>query len=126
LPIIVPVVRMGHRDGERIGRVMGARIGLGQEHADHHADLCLLAVAGPDDGLLHQVGGVFGNRQAGDRRHQHGDAARLAELEGGGCVLVDEGGLDGGFVRRVLFHYPPQPVVNGEEPDRKRGPVLRR
>ena len=38
------------------------RIGLRQQHADHQADLRLLAVAGADDGLLHQVGRVFGDR----------------------------------------------------------------
>ena len=60
------MMRMAHRDRERVGGVLGLRIGLRQQHADHHADLRLLAVAGADDGLLHQVGRVFGDRQAGD------------------------------------------------------------
>src|SRR6266700_6126123 len=79
---------MAHRDRERVGRIFRLRIGLRQQHADHHADLRLLAVAGADDGLFHQIRGVFGDRQARDRRHQHGDAARLAELARRGGVRV--------------------------------------
>src|SRR3954462_13733670 len=40
----------GHRRHRRM------RIRLRQQHADHHADLRLLAVTGAHDGLLHQVG----------------------------------------------------------------------
>ena len=67
------------------------RVGLGQQHADHHAHLRLVAMAGADDALLHQVRRVFGDRHAGSRRHHHGDAARLAEFQRRLRVLVDEG-----------------------------------
>src|SRR5262249_12006652 len=42
------MMRVAHRDRERVGRILGLRIGLRQQHADHHADLRLLAVAGAD------------------------------------------------------------------------------
>ena len=61
-----------------------------------------------------RFGRVFGDRQAGNRRHQHRDAARLAELEGGGGVLVDEGRLDRRFVGRMLVDHALQTVVDGE------------
>ena len=73
-------MRVRDRDGERIGGIVRGRIGLGQQHADHHAHLRLVAVAGADDRLLDQVRRIFGDRHAGARRHHHGDAARLAEL----------------------------------------------
>src|SRR6266566_4602419 len=50
-----------------------------------------------------------------DRGHQHGEAARLPELERCGGVLVHEGRLHRGFVRRMLFDHAPQAVVDGEE-----------
>ena len=117
---------VAYRDRERVGRIGRLRIGLRQQHADHHANLSLLSVPGADDRLLHQVGRIFRNRQSGDRRHQHGDAARLSELEGCGRILVDEGRLDGSFVGRMLFHHPPQAVVDGEEPCCEAGPVVGR
>ena len=58
------MMRVADRDGQRVGGVLALRIGLRQQHADHHADLRLLAVAGADHGLLHHVGRVFGDRQA--------------------------------------------------------------
>ena len=90
----LPVMRMRHGDGERVGGVVRRRVGLGQQHADHHPHLRLVAVAGADDAFLHQVRRVFGDRHAGSGRHHHGDAARLAELERRSRVLVDEGRLD--------------------------------
>src|SRR5262249_48672370 len=109
------MMRMRHCDRERIGGIVRLRIGLGQEHLDHHADLHLLAVAGPNDRLLHQVGRIFGNRKPGKRRHQHCDTARLAELEGRSGVAVDEGRLDRRLIRRMLGHHLPQTVVDADE-----------
>jgi hypothetical protein len=73
-------MRVSDRDRERVGGVVGFRRGLGQEHAEHHADLRLVAMAGADDGLLDEVRRVFSNRHAGLGRHQERDAAGLAEL----------------------------------------------
>jgi len=109
------MMRVTDRHRQRIGRVVRARIGLRKQYADHPTDLHLLAVTGADDGLLHQVRGVFGNAQPGDRRHQHGDATGLAELQRRARILVDESRLDRGFVRRVFVDHAAQAVVDGEE-----------
>ena len=40
------MMRVAHCDGEGISRVIRLRIGLRQQHADHHPDLRLLAMPG--------------------------------------------------------------------------------
>src|SRR3954447_19679595 len=47
----LPVMGMRDRDRKGVGRILGLRIGLGEQHADHHADLRLLGMARPNDGL---------------------------------------------------------------------------
>ena len=49
-----------------------------------------------------RLGAYSATGNAGERRHQHGDAARLAELEGRHRIAVDEGRLDRGLVGRML------------------------
>ena len=118
------MMRVRHRDSERIGGVVGGRIGLGQQYADHHAHLHLVAVAGADDALLHHVGCVFGDRHASFGRHHHGDAARLAEFQRRLGVLVDEGRLDRCLVGAEFVEDAHQSVVNGEQPRRQVVPVV--
>ncbi len=108
-------MRVTDRDRQRVGGVLGLRIGFRQQHADHHSYLRLLAVAGADHGLLHLVGRIFGDRQSGARRHQHGDAARLAELQGRGGVAVDESVLDRRLLRRVFLDHRDQPVMDHDQ-----------
>ena len=79
-------------------------------------DLRLLAVAGADHGLLHHIGRVFGDGKARLRRHQQGDAARLAELERRRRIGVDEGRLHRRLVRAVAFDHRDQPVMDGHQP----------
>ena len=76
------MMRMGDRDGERVGGVVALRIGLRQQHADHHADLRPCR-HGPRrrSVFFTRFGAYSATRDSGARRHQHGDAARLAELE---------------------------------------------
>ncbi|MCY1385174.1 hypothetical protein D9M69_735230 [compost metagenome] len=57
-----------------------------------------------DDGLLYRVRRIFRHAQARARRHQHGDAARLAELQGCRRILVDEGLLHGSLMRLMAVH----------------------
>ena len=116
------VMRVPHRDRERVGGVVGRRIGLGQQHAQHQPDLLLLAVTGADDGLLHQVGRVFGDRNPRARRDQQRHAARLAELERRAGVLVDEGGLDRRLVRGELLDHLGEAVVDRHQPLGQREP----
>ena len=118
------MMRVADRDGERVGGVFRLRIGFRQQHADHHADLRLLAVAGADDRLLHQIGRVFRDRQARLCRHQHGDAARLAKLERRRGVGVDEGAFHRRLVRLVLLDHCDQPVMDGHQPRPERGAVV--
>ena len=101
-------MRVRHRDGERVGGVVGGRIGFGQKHADHHPHLRFIAVPGTDNALLHQVGRVLGNGQPGFRRHYHGDATSLSKLERRLGVLVHECRLDRRLVRPKLFKYAHQ------------------
>ena len=79
-----------------------SNVALRHQHPHHHVDLLLVAMADADHRLLDRVGRIFGDCQSGQRRNQHGDAARLAELQRRGGILVDEGLLDGGLVRRLV------------------------
>jgi len=81
------------RDRQRIGGVAG-RLDAGQQAADHHGDLALVGVARAGHRLLHEIGGILEHRQAGPRRRQHDDAARLAELQRRSRIDVHEGLLD--------------------------------
>ena len=80
-------------------------------------------MAGADHRLLHDVGRVFRHGEPGLGRHQHGDAARLAELERRRRVGVDEGRLDRRLVRPVALDHLGQPVVNDHQPRAEVGPL---
>jgi len=109
---------MGVRDGdrERIGRIGGARVGLGEQEADHGLDLMLLGMAHADHCLLDEVCRVFGDRKPEKRRDEKRDATRMAKLERGACILADEGFLDGRFARRMLGDDCAQPFVQLQKP----------
>ena len=52
------MVRVRHRHRQRVGRIIALRIGARQQHADHHADLRLVAVTGKlqsEQGVIHIV-----------------------------------------------------------------------
>jgi hypothetical protein len=98
-------------DGERVGGIVAFELGLGHQDFQHHVYLLLFAVADADHGLLDGVRRIFRDPQARPGRHQHGDAARLAELQRGGRILVDEGLLDSGLVRLVAVHHLGKPVM---------------
>ena len=117
------VMRVGDRDGERVGGVLGLRLGLRQQHADHHAHLRLLAVAGADNALLHDVGGVFGNAQARPGRHQHGDSACLAKGKRRRRVGIDEGLLHRRLVWTIRLDHREQAVMDCHQPLAERGLV---
>ncbi len=63
------------------------------------------------DGLLHGVRRIFRNTQTGAGGHQHGDAARLAELQRRRRILVDEGLLDSRLMGLVAVHDLGKPIV---------------
>ena len=118
-------MRMTNGNRQRVGGILALRVRLGQQHADHHADLHLVGVAGADHRFLHLVGRIFRNDKASARRYQHRDAARLPELERRSGVTIDEGILDRGFVRRILLDHRDQPVMNGHQPRAEIGPLAR-
>ena len=60
----------------------------------------------PMTAFLTALGAYSATVQPGKRRHQHGDAARLAELQRRHRVLVDEGLLDRRLVRRACAPAP--------------------
>ena len=104
---------VGMADGDRQGIGGVGRLGqtTGQQHADHHLDLLLVGMAGADHRFLDQIGRIFGDRQAGERRHQQHHAAGDAQLQGRGRVLVDEGLLDRGGDGLILLDHRAQAVV---------------
>jgi len=115
---------MGDGDRQRVGGIMARWSGLGQQHAEHHADLRLVAMAGADDGLLDKIRCVFGDQHPGLGGHHEGDAAGLAELQGGGGVLVDEGGLNRRLVRPVCVDHLHHRVMERHQPHGERGRLV--
>ena len=103
-------------DGECVGRV-GRRRGRGrQQHPHHHRHLPLFRVARADNGLLDQVGGIFGHRQAGKRQGRERDPARLAQLQRRLRVPVDECLLDRRLMRPLAFDEPGQQAMDRRQP----------
>ena len=60
---------------------------------------CFSAWPAPTIAFFTAFGAYSATGNAGPRRHQHGDAARLPELQRRGRVAVDEGRLDRRLVR---------------------------
>lgn len=106
------MMRMTHGDSERVGGVIRLWIGFRQQHADHHANLRLFAVACADNRLLHQVRRIFRDRQPAARGHEHGNAARLAKFERRGGIGVDESLLHRGFMRTISSDHPGKFIVD--------------
>ena len=109
----------------RIGGILGLRIGLRQQHADHHPDLRLLGVARADDRFLHQVRRVFGHEHAGLRRHQQRNAARLPEFQGGNRIAIDERRLHGGFIWAEFIDDAREPIMDRDQPLGERPSLVR-
>src|SRR5215472_13731317 len=55
------MVGVGHGDGQGIGGIFGLRVGVWQQHGNHHPNLGLVAMAGAHNGFLNEVGGIFGH-----------------------------------------------------------------
>ena len=118
-PISAAIVGVADGNGQRVGGVVALEFGLGHQDLQHHVDLLLLAMADANHCLLHRVRCIFRDPQARARRHQHGNATGLPELQGGDGVLVDEGLLDRRLVRLVGMHDFRQAVVQLAEPGRQ-------
>ena len=116
-------MRVTHGDRQCVCGVLALRVGLRQQYTDHHADLGLLAVAGADHRLLHDIGRIFGNRQPGFGGYEHGDAACLAEFQGCCRICIDESCLDCRFMRLILLDHRDQTVMNCEQPHAEIGAI---
>ena len=93
------MVGVGDGDRQRVGGVGAGCVAARQQDFQHRRDLPFLGMPCPDDRLLDQVRGIFGDRQPSQGGHHERDAARLPELQRPLRVAVDEGFLDGGLVR---------------------------
>jgi len=114
-------MRVGDRDGERVGGVGAGDLGPGQQARHHRMDLRLARAASPDHRLLDQRRGILPDRNPGSCRAHQNDAARLAELEGRLRVLVDEYLLDRGRFWPVLGDDRLELLGQPREPLRQRG-----
>src|SRR5882672_6118621 len=110
------MVGVADGDRQRIGGIGGLQQAARQQATHHHLDLRLLGMAGADDRLLDQVGGIFGDREPGQRRHQQRHAACEAELQRGRSVLIDEGLFDRGLLRLVVRDHLGERVVEFHQP----------
>ena len=93
------VLRVADGDRERVGGVRSRCGRRGQQHPHHHRHLLLFRVADADDGLLDEVGGVFGDRQPAQRQRGQRNAARLPELQRRLRIAIEECLLDRRLVR---------------------------
>ena len=83
-------------------------------------------MAHADHRLLDEVCRIFGDRKPEKRWDEKRDAARMAKLERGACILADEGLLDGGLARRMLGDDCAQPLMQLQKPFGKRALVVAR
>ena len=81
-----------------------------QKMRDHGADLILAGVTCADHSLLHRIRRIFGDRQSEQCRYQHCDAPRLAELQRGAGIAIDESLLDRGLLRLEPGQNLRQPI----------------
>jgi hypothetical protein len=86
----LPVLRMGDRHRERVGGVGRADLTGRKQYFDHHRDLGLFGMTGADDGLLDDIGGIFGDRKAEQGGRGERNAARLAEFQRRLRIAIDE------------------------------------
>ena len=114
------MMRVGDRDGERVGGVGAGDLHSGEQARDHRVDLRFLGIADADHGFLDQPRGIFADVDAGAGGDHEHDAARLAELERRLRVLVDEHFLDGRGIGPVLGEQRLELVGQVREPARKR------
>ena len=111
------MMRMADRNRQRVGRVLGLRRRLRQQHAHHHPESApsrhgprRRSSSSPDSAHIPPIDqtGLRGNEQ----RHP----ARLTKFQSGGGVLAHKGRLDGGFGRPIILHDAEKPRMDGDEP----------
>jgi hypothetical protein len=99
-------VANGH--GQRIGRIVGRGHGRQAEQQLHHLlHLRFFGASVPHDGAFDLGRAVLDDREAGLRRSQDSDAARVTELQGAAGIDGVEDAFNGDRVRTALDQSPP-------------------
>ncbi len=106
-----PVLAVADRHRQRVSGVCAFGFGLGQQDPDHHGDLLFLGMTGAYDCFLDQIGGVFGDRQSGESRHNECYSPGLAEFQGRLRIPIDEGFLDRRFDWHVFVDHRRKTIV---------------
>lgn len=108
---------MTHRDGKRIGRVIGARLlGETQKRLDHASDLGLARATVTADRGLHLLRRVAGAWDTALSRSEHHRTTAMADGECCGHVLAEVELLQGDRVRLVLDEQPINLGVDVDQP----------
>ena len=115
---------VGDGDGQRIRFVHAVGRGARQETPHHGADLTFVAVAGADHRLLHRVRRVFGDRKPEKSGDEQRDPPRLAELQSGCGIAIDESLLDRRFRGRKPRQYRLEPIEDLTKPSAQALPVI--
>ena len=113
------MMRVGDRHGERIRGVGAGDLHAREQARDHRMDLRLLRSAGANDCLLDESGGIFADLDPGARCAHQYHTARLAKLERGLRVLVDEHFLDSGGGRQLVVEQAVKLIGQCREPARQ-------
>jgi diguanylate cyclase (GGDEF)-like protein len=106
------------RDGERVGRVVGARrLGQAQQRLHHPLDLVLAGAAAAADGALDLLGRVVRARHAALAGGHEDRPARLADGESCANVLTEIQSFEGDRIGLVLDEQVRHPLVqDGQAP----------
>ena len=72
--------RMGNRRGKSIGRIRPLPAATGKKRSHHHRNLRFFGVTGSDHGFLDEIGGIFRDGKACERRDDESYSPRLPEF----------------------------------------------
>src|SRR6185503_14052185 len=96
-------MQMTYRDGQRVGGVVWrGRFRQTEQQFDHLLHLMLLGAAVADHRALDGSRRVFHHRAPALDCRQHGDSARVTELQGGAGIDRGKQAFDGDAVRRAV------------------------
>ena len=84
-------MRMTDRYGKSIRGISPIDDSPAKQCLNHQGNLLLRCMTRPDNRLLHEICGVFGNHQSTQRRCQQDDSSGLPKFECGNGIAIDEG-----------------------------------
>jgi len=71
---------VSNRRGKSIGRIGALGIASGQKGFHHHRNLRFFGMTGSDHGFLDEIGGIFRDGKARERRNDESYSPRLPEF----------------------------------------------